>query len=48
MMLVYRDTFVGQNVYGGAASAMLVALITIVSSVALFWVTRRRSQGKAI
>lgn len=48
MMLVYRDTFVGQNVYSGAASAMLVAIITIVSSVALFWVTRRRSEGRVV
>jgi multiple sugar transport system permease protein len=45
MMLVYRDTFVAQNVYGGAASAMLIALITIVSSVVLFWITRRRTAG---
>lgn len=45
MMLVYRDTFVAQNLYGGAATSMLVALITIVASVVLFWVTRRRSRG---
>lgn len=45
MMLVYRDTFVSQNLYGGAATSMLVAIITIVASVALFWASRRRSRG---
>lgn len=45
MMLVYRDTFVAQNLYGGAATSMLVAIITIVASIALFWVSRRRSSG---
>ncbi|HWU18146.1 MAG TPA: sugar ABC transporter permease [Devosia sp.] len=45
MMLVYRDTFVAQNLYGGAATSMLVAVLTIAASVLLFWITRRRSAG---
>jgi multiple sugar transport system permease protein len=43
MMLVYRDTFIAQNLYGGAATSIFVALLTTVASIVLFWLTRRRS-----
>lgn len=45
MMLVYRDTFISQNLYGGAATSIFVAVLTTVASVLLFWATRRRSKG---
>jgi len=45
MMLVYRDTFVSQNLYGGAATSIFVAFLTTLASVLLFWITRRTSQG---
>lgn len=45
MMLVYRDTFISQNLYGGAATSIFVAVLTTVASIALFWATRRRGKG---
>lgn len=45
MMLVYRDTFISQNLYGGAATSIFVAVLTTLASIALFWLTRRRSAG---
>lgn len=45
MMLVYRDTFISQNLYGGAATSIFVAVLTTLASIVLFWVTRRRSSG---
>jgi multiple sugar transport system permease protein len=45
MMLVYRDTFISQNLYGGAATSIFVAVLTTVASIALFVVTRRRGKG---
>jgi multiple sugar transport system permease protein len=45
MMLVYRDTFVAQSLHAGAATSILVAVLTTFASVVLFWITRRRSQG---
>lgn len=45
MMLVYRDTFISQNLYSGAATSIFVAVLTTAASVLLFWATRRRGKG---
>lgn len=46
MMLVYRDTFISQNLYGGAATSIFVAVLTTLASIVLFWISRRRSAGE--
>jgi len=49
MMLVYRDTFVSQNLYAGAAVSMLVAAMTALASVGLFLIvnSRRKATSRA-
>ncbi|BDZ64138.1 carbohydrate ABC transporter permease [Agromyces mangrovi Wang et al. 2018] len=45
MMLVYRDAFVTNDLYGGAATAMIITLVTLVASLGLLKVLQRRAFG---
>jgi multiple sugar transport system permease protein len=45
VMLVYRDAFIAQNLYSGAATAMFIAAMTTGLSLVLMRVVQRRAQA---
>jgi multiple sugar transport system permease protein len=46
MMLVYRDAFVTNDLYGASATAVVITVITLVASLGLLKVLQRRAFGE--
>ena len=45
MMLVYRDAFVTNDLYGASATAIVITVVTLVASLGLLRVLRSRAFG---
>jgi len=45
MMLVYRDAFVTNDLYGASASAIVITAVTMIASLGLLRLLRNRAFG---
>lgn len=46
MMLVYRDAFVTNDLYGASATAIVITVVTLIASLGLLTVLQRRAFGE--